>query len=70
MPHKPWKLLLSFWAMSLAWAITLAANSNAQETLQPYATPIRCAEYSQVDRGAVLGDRNQRKGSTGVHLDG
>lgn len=44
MPHKPWKLLLSFWPMSLAWAIvtllTLAADSNAQETLQPYAPPI------------------------------
>jgi sugar lactone lactonase YvrE len=44
MSHKPWKLLLSFWATSLAWAIvtlfTLAADSSAQETLQPYATPI------------------------------
>lgn len=44
MPHKPWKLLLSFWATSLALAIvtlfTLAADSNAQEILQPYAPPI------------------------------
>ena len=41
MPHK---LLFSFWAMSLSLAIvtlfTLATDSNAQETLQPYATPI------------------------------
>jgi hypothetical protein len=36
MPHKPWKLLLVFWAMSLALAIVC----NAQETLQPYAPPI------------------------------
>ena len=36
MPHKPLKRFLSFCAMSLA----LAANSNAQETLRPYATPI------------------------------
>lgn len=39
-----WKLLLSFWAKSLAWAIvtlfTLAADGNAQETLRPYAPPI------------------------------
>ena len=38
------KLLLSFWPRSLAFAVvtlfTLAANSNAQETLQPYAPPI------------------------------
>lgn len=44
MPHKPWKLLLSFWATSLALAIvtlfTLAADGNAQETLRPYAPPI------------------------------
>ena len=44
MPHKPWKLLLSFWTTSLALAIvtlfTLAADSNAQETLQPHAPPI------------------------------
>jgi hypothetical protein len=38
MRHKP---RLSFWAMSLAWAIvTLAVDSNAQETLRPYASPI------------------------------
>jgi hypothetical protein len=44
MPHKPWKPLLSFWATSIAWAVvtlfTLAANSNAQQILQPYASPI------------------------------
>ena len=43
MPHKPWKLLLSFWAMSLTLAIvtfSLMADSNAQETLRPYAPPI------------------------------
>jgi hypothetical protein len=44
MPHKPWKLLLSFWATSLALAIvtslTLAQDNNAPATLQPYATPI------------------------------
>ena len=42
--HKSWKLPLSFWATSLAWAIvvlfTSAVVSNAQETLQPYAPPI------------------------------
>jgi len=44
MPHKPRRLLLSSWAMSLALAIvtlfTLAVDSNAQETLRPYAPPI------------------------------
>jgi len=44
MPHERWNLLWSFWATSLAWTIvalfTLAANSNAQEALQPYAPPI------------------------------
>ena len=44
MPHKPWKLLLSFWTTSLALAIvtlfTLSADSNAQEALRPYAPPI------------------------------
>src|SRR5262245_722419 len=35
MPHK---LLLSFW--TIVTLFTLAANSNTQETLQPYATPI------------------------------
>ena len=35
------KLLLYFWVTSLALALfTLAADSNAQETLQPYAPPI------------------------------
>ena len=41
MPHK---LLLSLWSKSLALAIvtlfTLAADSNTQDTLQPYAPPI------------------------------
>lgn len=32
MPHKLWKLLLSFWATSLA-IFTLAPDSNAQQTL-------------------------------------
>ena len=44
MLHKPWKLLLSFWTTSLAWAIvtlfTLTADSNAQVTLQPHAPPL------------------------------
>ena len=44
MPHKPWKLPLCLCLTSLAWAIimlfTLAADSTAQETLQPYAPPI------------------------------
>ena len=44
MPNKPGELLFSFWATSLAWAIvtlfTLAPDSNAQETLQPYAPSI------------------------------
>ena len=44
MPHNRWKLLLSFWTTSLTFAIvtffTLAADSNAQETLQPYASPL------------------------------
>ena len=39
MAHKRWKLLLSSWTMHLALAIvtllTLAADSNAQETLTP-----------------------------------
>ena len=42
--HKSWKLPLSFWATRLAWAVvvlfTSAVNTNAQETLQPYAPPI------------------------------
>jgi hypothetical protein len=38
MPHK---LFSSLWAMSLAWAIvTLFTSADAQETLQPYASPI------------------------------
>ena len=44
MAHKPSKLPLFFWATSLAWTIvtlfTVAANSHAQETLQPHAPPI------------------------------
>lgn len=43
MPHKPWKLLSFFWATSLAAAVmflTFATDTNAQETLQPYATPL------------------------------
>ena len=44
MPHKPRKLLWSFCATSLAWAIVTlfspALESNAQETLQPHAPPI------------------------------
>ena len=41
MPHKRWKLLLTFWAMSLALTLfTLAPDSNAQEILEPYAPPI------------------------------
>lgn len=44
MPHKPWKLLLSFWAFGVVLAIVtlfaLAADSNAQETLRPHAPPI------------------------------
>jgi len=35
MPHKSWKLLLFFVAL-----FTLSMDSNAQETLQPYAAPI------------------------------
>jgi sugar lactone lactonase YvrE len=44
MPHKLQKCLLSRLSITLALAIvtsfTLAANSNAQEDLQPYASPI------------------------------
>ena len=44
MSHKPRKMLFTFWVHSLAVAIvtlfTLATNSNAQDTLQPYAPPI------------------------------
>jgi sugar lactone lactonase YvrE len=44
MRRKPWKLRLFFWSTSLAFAIvtlfTLTANTNAQEILQPYASPI------------------------------
>ena len=44
MPHIFGKLLLPFWTTSLAWAVvtlfTVAADGNAQETLQPYASPI------------------------------
>ncbi len=39
MPHRTWQLLLSFWTTSLA-LFTLAADSNAQETLRAYAPPI------------------------------
>ncbi|HEY0765384.1 MAG TPA: hypothetical protein VGD61_23605 [Pyrinomonadaceae bacterium] len=39
MPHKTSKLLLSFGA-TIVTLFTLAANSNGQETLRPYATPI------------------------------
>ena len=50
MPHKPWKLLLSFWATSLALVIvtllTLVADSNAQETLEPHA----CYEFWEGDQ--------------------
>ena len=35
MLHKLWKL-----ALAIVTLFTLAANSNAQETLQPYASPI------------------------------
>src|SRR5262245_35660925 len=44
MPHKSWKLLLSFWARSVAWTIVtlfaLTTCCKAQEILQPYAPPI------------------------------
>ena len=43
MPLKRRQLLLSCWAITLALAIVLfnaALESNAQETLQPYASPI------------------------------
>ena len=40
MPHKRRTLLLSVWATSLVTLLTLAADTNAQETLQPYAPPI------------------------------
>lgn len=44
MPLKAWKRFLSFWATSLGFAVvtlfTVAADGNAQETLQPYASPI------------------------------
>jgi hypothetical protein len=36
--HMPHKLLLSFW--TIVTLFTLAANGNAQDTLQPYAIPI------------------------------
>ena len=39
MSHKSWRLLWSVWASILA-LVALAADGNAQETLQPYATPI------------------------------
>ncbi len=43
--HNRWKMLLSFWATTLALGavtlFTLAANINAQETLEPHAPPIR-----------------------------
>lgn len=38
MPHKSWKLLLSFWSLVLLF--TFAANGTAQETLQPYPPSI------------------------------
>ena len=44
MSHKASKLLSSVWATSVAFAIvtlfTLVAESNAQEILQPYASPV------------------------------
>ena len=40
MPHKRRTLLLSVCATSLVTLLTLAADTNAQETLQPYAPPI------------------------------
>jgi len=52
MSHTPWKLLSSFWAARLAWAIvtlfTLAAHSNAQDILQPYAPPILGAPLRRI----------------------
>ena len=60
MPHKPSKLLLSFWARSLGLAIvalfTCAVDSNAQETLRPHAPPIL---HSFLDSATVVpGERD------------
>ena len=41
MPHKSWKLLLSrFLLLAIFTSLCLVADSNGQETLQPYARPI------------------------------
>lgn len=40
MPRKPSKLFWSSWATYLTLVFILAADSNAQETLRPYAPPI------------------------------
>ena len=79
MPHKLWKLLLSFWATSLALAIvtlfTLAADSNAQETLRPHAPPILHSflDSANVYPESVTVDQSSGKDSDndsfGVHLD-
>jgi len=40
MPHKTWKPVLSCLAAAIVTAFTFAADGNAQEILQPYASPI------------------------------
>ena len=40
MSHKVWKLRLWATSLLLAATLTLAADSNAQQTLEPYAPPI------------------------------
>jgi len=70
MPHKRRRKLLSCLAVNLALAIvlfTLASDSNAQETLQPYATPIL---HTFLDSANVYPESVDRdKDSPGVHLD-
>lgn len=69
MPHKPWKLLFSFWTTSLALAIvalfTLAVDSDAQGTLEPYAPPIL---HSFLDSASVYPESVTVDQSSGTFL--
>src|SRR5262249_33409405 len=58
MPHRPRKLLLSFWA--IVTFFTLAPAGNSQQTLQPYATPVlhTCLDSGNVYPESVTVDHS------------